>query len=372
MSESEQGVSTAAASRQVACPGCGAFLRYAPGTLSLVCDHCGSHVPLPVDESGGALEEKDLLEHLQKQQEEQGQGEARVLSCPACGAEVVLPENLHADRCPYCGESIHMAPRTVRHIAPQGVLPFGLNRDQASERFRRWVNGLWFAPGDLKRVMESRKPDGVYLPHWTFDAQTSTQYIGERGDAYWVSETYTETDSQGKTVQRVRQVRHVRWSPASGEVNLFFDDLPICASLPLPNRLLQAMEPWNLKAVEIYRPDYLMGFQSHLSQVPLDQAWSQARERMVPAIDSLIRQDIGGDEQRIHSRSTAYQKPSFKQILLPLWLSAFRYRKKTYRFVVNGQTGKVKGERPYSIWKILGAIVAVLAVAAIIAMVSSH
>ena len=370
MTEPEQTVSAPATSRQVTCPGCGAFLRYAPGTLSLVCDHCGSHVSLPGDGAGGELEEKDLLEHLQKEQEEQGEGEARVLACPACGAEVVLPENLHAGRCPYCGESVHVAPKTVRHIAPQGVLPFGLNQDQATERFRRWVSGLWFAPSDLKRIMESRKPDGVYLPHWTLDAQTLTRYIGERGDAYWVSETYTDTDSQGKSVQRVRQVRHVRWSPASGEVGHFFDDLLICASRPLPNRLLVAMEPWNLKSVQTYRPDYLMGFQSHLSQVPLDQAWDQAQQRMVPTIESLIRQDIGGDEQRIHSRNTAYNEPSFKQILLPLWLSAFRYRQKAYRFVVNGQTGKVKGERPYSIWKILGAIAATLVVIALIAMVS--
>ena len=44
-------------------------------------------------------------------------------------------------------------------------------------------------------------------------------------------------------------------------------------------------------------------------------------------------------------------------MLLPVWASAYRYRGKRYQFIVNGQTGEVQGERPWS-WLRIGLAVA--------------
>ena len=44
-------------------------------------------------------------------------------------------------------------------------------------------------------------------------------------------------------------------------------------------------------------------------------------------------------------------------MLLPVWVAAFRFVGRPYRFVVNGRTGEVQGERPWSFWKIAGPIV---------------
>ena len=73
---------------------------------------------------------------------------------------------------------------------------------------------------------------------------------------------------------------------------------------------------------------------------------------MQPVIEDSIKRDIGGDVQQIHSIHTDYQDITFKHILLPLWISAYKYNDKTYRFTVNARTGEVQGERPYSGWKI--------------------
>jgi hypothetical protein len=58
---------------------------------------------------------------------------------------------------------------------------------------------------------------------------------------------------------------------------------------------------------------------------------------------------------------------SFKHVLLPVWLAAYRYGGKSFRFVVNGRTGSVDGERPYSAFKIALAVIAILLVALAIA-----
>jgi hypothetical protein len=44
---------------------------------------------------------------------------------------------------------------------------------------------------------------------------------------------------------------------------------------------------------------------------------------------------------------------TFKHVLMPVWISAYRYRDKVYRFLVNGQTGEASGESPLSWWKVL-------------------
>jgi len=85
-----------------------------------------------------------------------------------------------------------------------------------------------------------------------------------------------------------------------------------------------------------------------------------------------VCRDIGGDHQRIHSLKTEFDKTTFKHILLPIWISSYRYHGKVYRFLVNGRTGEVQGERPMSWIKIAGTAVLVIAIAAALYLHFSH
>jgi hypothetical protein len=86
----------------------------------------------------------------------------------------------------------------------------------------------------------------------------------------------------------------------------------------------------------------------------------EARDRMSNVIVHDVRRDIGGDEQRVHDVDTDWRDETFKHILLPVWMAAYKYNGKSYRFLVNGQTGEVQGERPWSIWKIALVVIVVL------------
>jgi hypothetical protein len=98
--------------------------------------------------------------------------------------------------------------------------------------------------------------------------------------------------------------------------------------------------------------------------VNLEEGFSKAEVRMESEIDRSIRRHIGGDEQRIQWKSTSYDRITFKHILLPVWISSYRFRDKVYQFMVNARTGEVQGGRPWSKGKIA---MAVLAAAIIIA-----
>jgi len=183
---------------------------------------------------------------------------------------------------------------------------------------------------------------------------------------------YTERDANGNTVTRTRQVRRTRWSYASGRVQNTFDDILVLASNSLPRKIAQRLAPWDLENFVPYRDEYLSGFVAESYQVDLSQGFETAREIMDGFIRQSICRDIGGDHQRIDSVNTQYENITFKHTLLPVWISAYRYRERVFRFLVNARTGEVQGERPYSVWKILLLVLAIVLIVGGFALVMAN
>ncbi|MEM8850166.1 MAG: primosomal protein N' (replication factor Y) - superfamily II helicase, partial [Pseudomonadota bacterium] len=137
-------------------------------------------------------------------------------------------------------------------------------------------------------------------------------------------------------------------------------------------RHTDALEPWDMSGLAPYAPQYIAGFRAEAYRVSLEDGLKEARARMDRVIQRDVRMDIGGDQQRINSMQTKLSEVTFKHVLLPVWVAAYKYRGQSYRFVVNGQTGRVQGERPYSAIKIALAVIAALIVAGIAAAIYSQ
>ena len=218
------------------------------------------------------------------------------------------------------------------------------------------MNSLWFAPNDLKKYVDNAdKLNGIYIPYWTYDSNTNSDYTGQRGDNYVTTETYT-TVVNGKSQTNTRTVTKIRWSYASGNVSNKFDDVLVLASNSLPEKYTNELEPWDLGNLTEYSDKFLSGFRTESYQVDVKTGFEKSKLIMDGGIRATVRRDIGGDHQQITSLSTVYNDITFKHILLPVWLSAYRYSEKVYRFMINGRTGEVQGERPYSVIKITLAI----------------
>lgn len=352
------------------CPNCGADYRFDPATGRLVCDFCGTtekveglaeaHVP--------AIRELDFRAALEARLPEAETEETRVSKCPNCGAEVEFDADVHASECPFCATPVVTDTGTHRHIKPKGVLPFALDEPAARAAMNAWLGALWFAPNGLKDyARKGRKMQGIYVPYWTFDADTKSSYTGARGRVYHETRRVMR-DGRPET----RQVQKIRWTPTSGRVARFFDDVLVLASHSLPKRYTDALEPWDLSALEPYRADFLAGFRAEAYQVELRAGFDEARQKMDRIIERDVKFDIGGDAQQVHAIDTSVSDVTFKHVLLPVWLAAYRFRGKTYRFVVNGRTGRVQGERPWSVWKIAIAVTLALIAAAIIGAVMAQ
>ena len=354
---------------QFPCKQCGANLLFQPGSNSLVCPYCGA--ANEVKPSGGTVQALDFETYVHSLPDDDDHVQDSItVKCVRCAAETTLAPNVTASVCPFCGTGIVATASSQKTIRPNALLPFGVNQKQSSELFRTWVNSLYFAPVRLKKDAESASIKGVYIPAWTYDTDTYSQYTGQRGDDYWETETYTDTDSNGNSVTRTRQVLKTRWWPVSGDLQKHFDDILVLATQTLPKKQVGELEPWDLENLVAYADEYLSGFVSESYQIGLPQGFDTAKGIMDPPIRHDICQQIGGDHQQISSLQTQYDATTFKHILLPMWISAYQFNNKTFRFLVNGRTGEVQGERPYSFWKIFSLIMGILLVIAAIFFIS--
>ena len=356
--------------KQFTCEQCGAVLTFAPGTSELACSYCGhrNHITeAPVE-----IVESPLDPALRAAGGEAAPDREIPAKCLSCGADFAFKPPSFAGPCPFCSQPVVADPAPWRRIAPIGILPFLVGSAEARRLVGDWLKGLWFAPGGIAE--QARGPGrlhGVYLPYWTFDSRTRTAYRGRRGDVYYVTE-YVDDVVDGRRVRRARQVPKIRWRPVHGQVARDFDDVLVLASETLPGHLVEALEPWDLEGMRPYTPDYLTGFDGELYQVPVDAGFGKAQAIMHQIISMDIRADIGGDQQVIQHMQVEQSGQTFKSVLLPVWVAAFRFMGRPYRFVVNGRTGEVHGERPWSVWKIAGAVAAGILLVLIVALVFSQ
>ncbi len=349
------------------CANCGADLRFAPGQTELTCDHCGHVQPIPEVPAGGrqrALAELDLARGIAKDLDDASMVDVRTTSCPSCGAQVEFDGVTYAKECPFCATPVVTDTGTRRHIKPQAVLPFVMTEDQARAEMVKWMGSLWFAPSALvEYARKGRALSGVYVPFWTYDANTQSRYSGQRGEFYYETRTVSVVVN-GRRETRDEQVQRTRWYSASGHVARDFDDVLVMASKSLPSRLGNELTPWDLSALQPYAPDYLAGFSAEGYTILLEDGYQMAQAQMNSVIQRDVMRDIGGDVQRIDSLQTDYSDETFKHVLLPVWMAAYKYNGRSFRFLVNGQTGEVQGERPYSAWKIAFAVLVALAIIA--------
>ena len=266
-----------------------------------------------------------------------------------------------AGSCPICANALVAQPKAADPaIAPNGLLPVKVLKEQAMSEVRDWLKTRWFAPNALKSMARQEGIGGIYLPFWDYDADTDSRYTGERGEHYFETESYSTTDSQGRTVNETRQVQRTRWYPASGEVARHFDGVLVAASHSVAEAKLDALQPWDLESLCVYEPAYLSGFKAQRYQVELPAGFDKAKTTMQRTISDDVRRQIGGDEQRIESLETQYANVMFRHLLLPVWIGAYRFQGKVYQVAVNARTGEVQGERPYSVIKITLLVIFVL------------
>lgn len=279
-------------------------------------------------------------------------------ACGSCGSTCQVEAHLKATACPYCASpAVIERPPDPSRPQPLFVIAFVVVQSVALAAARRWVKRAWFAP-EAFREAEVAAIRGVYVPAYLFSAAADAEYSAEIGENY----TVTTTDSKGRTKTRTE----TEWSTLYGKYSAYISDVLVTASRGIHNDELEAVEPFDLRALHRYSPRLLSGWIAEEASRAAEECQRLAVDESMAVVKRRIAAMLPGDKQRGLEVSATLRGPHQQLMLLPVWVLPVRFtssKKKgeqVVRLLVNGQTGKVAGAPPRSWPKIIGLIVVLL------------
>jgi LSD1 subclass zinc finger protein len=349
------------------CSGCGADLEYAPGTFSMKCPYCGNETQIPM-EAREPPKEHAIGELTKLPPTVQSLGTStKAIMCKQCGANSQIPADKVSTTCSFCGSGL-IVPReaTQNLLKPEGIIPFAFDRNAAHQKFVGWISKGFFRPKQLKKSASLENIRSTYVPYFTYDAQANSVWRGEAGTYYYTTETYM---SGGQ--RHTRQVRHIRWTFKRGTHDQFYDDVLICASKGLSGGLVEKVEPFNTKSPAPYTDQMLAGSEAEEYSIDPRAGWQAAAGRILAREREACSKLLGGDTQRNLQVSTSLSGITFKHLLLPIYISSYQYKGKSWRFMINGQTGEVVGDRPVDWIKVLAVVGGIIVALIVIARLAS-
>jgi DNA-directed RNA polymerase subunit RPC12/RpoP len=347
------------------CQSCGGQFTYDAASQGMICPHCGlKQAVVAAGSNAGSAPIRTIPLEQGMQLAQRGLGTpVQTVKCDDCGATVNVGQGELTAKCAFCGSNKVIAqPTDDSAIRPESLVPFGITKQAANDGFAKWLAALWFRPNDLTKLGKIQDMGGVYVPYWSFDSNVQSSWTAERGHYYYVNKQVQETDANGQTVWVDRQVQETRWEFATGRRQDSYRDVLVCAGRGLPLDIVKKFASFDMSKLMAYRPDFLAGWKAESYALELMPGWEQGREVIQGSQYDRCGAEVGGDTQRGLSVQNVYSSTAFKHVLLPIWISAFRYKEKVYRFLVNGQTGEIVGEAPWSIPKIAALVIAILAI----------
>lgn len=344
------------------CPNCDAGLTFNPKKQKFCCEYCFSE-----------FDEEDLTPPEEDAEEEKAAGtfwgdreapendragaedeafsaQMRAYICPNCGAEIVADESTAADFCYYCHNPVVLSGKLSGAMKPHRIIPFKYDRDAAKETFLGWASKKKFAPDDFSSPKQIENMQGVYFPFWVTDADTESEVTAHATRVrVWTRGGY-----------RYTQTSHFRvWRRG----NLHFEDIVTLALSDADKKMLESVLPYPSDVHQDFSMPYLSGFVAKKRDLERTDVSDEVGRRMNGYAKDLLGKTIRGyssvDIKNVH---VDVQRDDWSYTLMPIWILTYRDKKsRVYTYAMNGFTGKLYGEVPLAMNKLLGFAAGLLA-----------
>ena len=313
------------------CPGCGADIPFSAEKQCWVCSYCGGEFQLEELEKSQKenVVKKDILVE-----------DKDVYRCESCGAEIIADENMTATFCVYCGNTAILKDRIHNSRVPDYIIPFKKVKDDAVKAFVKVVKYKPLVPREFKTKKNIEKITGIYIPFWAYDFYVSGKINFSATDIHtWsdVRNRYTKTDRFNVT--------------CSGEMS--YDKVLADGSSRFSDDLMDSLEPFDYQGLISYNQAFLAGFLSEKYDVDNDTAILRAKERTVNTTISLVKEKVRHQTSTMTSHSLDIKNNEVNYILLPVFMVNTKFHDKQYTFAMNGQTGKIVGDLPISLLRVI-------------------
>ncbi len=300
----------------------------------LFCSNCGREVPDHRSERPKTLALK-----------------ARNFECQGCGASMNYDAQAKALKCPFCG-SIDLTEDESRGIlSPDVVLPFTMDHAKAENQLRTFLGSSFWHPGDLRTSAQLTELRPVFVPYWVFTTTVKTN---------WTADT-----------SRVPWGARASWAPIAGNWVRTYPDLWVPASEGVSTSELMAIEPFDVSMG--VAPDQVDLEDITVEQFSVARRYARplAQARLEALEAASVAENAGASTRSIHV-NVLMEDATSKAALAPVFVMAYRYRTRLYRFVLNGQTGRSFGRAPVSVTKILMVVTLIVVIILIIAIVAAN
>lgn len=335
------------------CPNCGAPLKFDPSSGKLFCAHCKSLVDF---ERSKDVVERDFSEMHDFTPWKDG--EISAYRCANCGASSVLSRTALATTCPFCGSPVVLDEKATGLVRPDSLVPFELSEQDAASVLSAWKKRKIFAPNRFRKHTRAKSLNGVFVPVWTFDADTTSHYNGTLGK----HRTRT-VRRNGKTETET----YTEWFHVRGDMPAIFDDVMIAGSNNVEAKYFKEVQGVDKSKYAVYTDEYLAGYVADNYTVEPAVAYKAARKIMDERIRAKIISRYNADVVGNLSVDTTIISKSFKYMLFPVYVAATKYKGRVYNQYVAGfwsdrEKGKahVSGKFPKSGWKVFTTVLACL------------
>ncbi len=311
------------------CKNCGGNTVYSPEKKGMLCLYCDSENSSErTNQASGALE-----------------------ICPNCAGEIPVLEHTSATQCPYCDSYLILNERVEGEYAPKMIIPFRMGKETCKDTIRDKFKKKLFAPTDFLSEVRLNSMQGVYVPFWFYDYDVHCDFQGEGTKVRsWTTGNMQYTETSYFDVVRNMDVQ--------------FQNIPVDASVQMPDDVMDLMEPYNYAELEEFKPEYMSGFYAEKYNMESDLVEFRAKQKRDEDAKQMMRESYSGyvnvrtvrDEMNVNHSEVNYG-------LLPVWRYQYRYKEQDYPFYVNGQTGKIVGTAPISkpkVWAYAGTLWACL------------
>lgn len=307
------------------CKNCAGNIVYSPEKKKMVCPFCDSE---------GSEERRDYADSV-------------MTICPECTGEVPVFDHTSATRCPYCDNYIIFNERVEGEYLPKMIIPFQLGIESCKKALREKFKRCVFAPTDFLSEARLNGMQGVYVPYWFYDYDTTCDFTGEGTKVRsWTAGNIQYTETSYYSIRRNMDIK--------------FRKVPIDASVQMPDDIMDLMEPYDYKQFEAFKPEFLSGFYGEKYNMIAPLVESRARRKVDSDATAMLRETYTGySNVRTISRDINIGEAKSMYGLLPVWKYIYTYKGQRYPFYVNGQTGKIVGTAPISkgkVWAYAGTL----------------
>jgi len=319
------------------CPKCDGALKYNPTVSKMECPYCANVFDVQTakkePESAEACEtaqketeawEEQPVAESGQQEEEKETISCRIYSCTSCGAEVAVNDTEVSTYCGYCGQPTIIFKRVSKEQKPKYILPFKINKEQAVEKIRKTVREGMFVPKEIKNF-EVERVRGIYVPYRIYNID------------YYDRQKLMGDVRSGKSYVKRYYLR---------EAECAFKGISCDASRRLDDKMMDWLEPYDMKDLVPFDAKYLSGFYADKDDVQEQQLLKRALKRVKILFDDEMKKSTQATDVKVCMSKSKYHVSHTDYIMLPVWFLNFSYKDEFYTMLVNGQSGKVVGAVP--------------------------